>query len=139
MPAKDKTPNSPIDAYKAIIDQLVSETSHGVSEKLVAEKCIWTKSPGEDAANAFVGRLSTEDRHILARMLHYERTGAIHDVLAVLTWWTSCAGVGLTFQGEPMPVELSGMGMHGDYVGRLDDWEWPQGDDFDGPPSPISP
>jgi hypothetical protein len=24
-----------------------------------------------------------------------------------------------------MPVDLSGMGLHGDYIGRRDDWEWP--------------
>jgi hypothetical protein len=30
-------PTRPIDVYKAIIDQLVSETSHGLSERLLAE------------------------------------------------------------------------------------------------------
>jgi len=49
----------------------------------------------------------------------------MHDVLAVLTWWTNCQDVALTFRGEAMPVEQSGMGLHGDYIGRLDGWEWP--------------
>lgn len=40
-------------------------------------------------------------------------------------WWITARDVGLTFRGEPMPVELSGMGLLGDYVGRRDGWEWP--------------
>ena len=59
-------------------------------------------------------------------MVHDERTSAIHDVLADLTWWITTRRVGLTFNGQPMPVELSGMGLHGDYVGRLNGWEWPE-------------
>jgi hypothetical protein len=29
------------------------------------------------------------------------------------------------FQGGPMPVELSGMGFHGDFVGCRQGWERP--------------
>jgi hypothetical protein len=46
-------------------------------------------------------------------------------VLAVLTWWMSSEGLAFTFQGEPMPVELSGMGLQGDFVARRQGWEWP--------------
>lgn len=124
MPEDQQFPR-PIDTYMAIIDQLVSETSHGVSERLVAEDGIWSRAPREDAANEFVRSLSTDQRRMLARMLHKERTGAIHDVLALLTWWILTQDVALTFRGEPMPTDLSGMGLHGDYVGRLADWQWP--------------
>lgn len=117
--------SQPVDAYKTIIDQLVAETSHGVSESLVTEERIFSKSASEGAANAFVQSLSAEDRATLVKMLHTERTSAIHDVLSVLSWWTQAGGVGLTYQGEPMPTDLSGMGMHGDYVGRRFDWDWP--------------
>jgi hypothetical protein len=69
--------------------------------------------------------LTTEERSLLIQMLTHERAGAIHDVLAAITWWIDCRDVGLTYRGEPMPVQLSGMGLHGDYVGRRDGWEWP--------------
>jgi hypothetical protein len=127
MPPKRKPePTTPADAYKAIIDQLVNETSHGLSERLVRGSGIYSKAPSEEAANAFVRSLTPEQRNLLADMLRHERTGAIHDVLAVLSWWLSCGGVGLTFHGQPMPFELSDMGLHGDYVGRLDGWQWPK-------------
>lgn len=58
-------------------------------------------------------------------MLQEERDGAIHDVLAGLTWWIDCQEVGFTFRGESMPVDLSGMGLHGDYIGRREGWDWP--------------
>jgi hypothetical protein len=66
-------------------------------------------------------------------MIHTERIGAIHDVLAVLSWWVAARKVGFSFRGESMPVELNGMGLHGDYIGRLDGWEWPK----DGDPGPL--
>jgi hypothetical protein len=122
---EDQQFSRPIDADKVIILQLVTKTSHGVSERLVAEHGIWSKSPHEDAANDFIRSLSTEQRRMLARMLHDERRSAIHDVLALLTWWILTRDVGLTFRGEPMPTELSGIGLNGDYIGRLADWEWP--------------
>ena len=56
-------------------------------------------------------------------MLNDERMGAIHDALAVLTWWISSQGLGLTFLGESMPVEWSGAGLHGGYIGRRHGWE----------------
>ena len=49
-----------------------------------------------------------------------------------LTWWISSQGLGLTFWGESMPVELSGAGLHGDYISRRDGWEWPNDGDLAG-------
>lgn len=122
---EERRPARPIEAYKAIIDQLVTETSHGVNERLVREQGIFRGARDEPGVHSFVESLTTEQRSTLAQMLYAERTAAIHDVLAVFTWWIVTREVGLTFRGEAMPVELSGMGLHGDYIGRLDDWEWP--------------
>ncbi|HWX92248.1 MAG TPA: DUF6547 family protein [Terriglobales bacterium] len=124
----DRQPSRPIDAYKQIIDQLVTETSHGVREKAVVRETAFPDLSDDRVFNPFIKSLSTGQRQMLAQMLHAERVAAIHDALAVLTWWVLARGVGLTFRGEPMPVELSGAGLHGDYIGRLDDWQWPKDD-----------
>jgi hypothetical protein len=121
-------PTTPIDAYKAIIDQLVDEVRVFGSAPHVAEQSLFSKAPAHARFNDFIHKLSQEDRVLLSEMLQEERDGAIHDVLAALTWWVTTRKVGLTFDGEPMPVELSGMGLHGDYVGRRDGWEWPSSD-----------
>jgi uncharacterized protein DUF6547 len=118
------TPATPLDAYKAIIDQLVNETRLSGPGSRVTERGIFSNAPAHQEYNAFIQSLSPEHRVVLARMLSESRDGAIHDVLAALTWWMTTRDVGLTFRGEPMPIELSGMGLHGDYVGRRDGWEW---------------
>jgi hypothetical protein len=119
-------PSTPRDVYKAIIDQLVSETRAAGSSSRVAEKGIYSNAPDDQPYNVFIRSLSPEQRALLARMLLEERDGAIHDVLAALTWWMTARDVGFTFRGEPMPIELSGEGLHGDYIGRRDGWNWPK-------------
>jgi hypothetical protein len=120
------TPATPSDAYKSMIDQLVSETRLYGSGLLVAERGVFSNAPDHREYNAFIQSLSPEQRTLLGRMLSEERDSAIHDVLASLTWWMTARDVGLTYRGEQMPIELSGMGLHGDYVGRRDGWEWPK-------------
>jgi hypothetical protein len=118
-------PDTSIDAYKGIIDQLVDEVRLSGSSRHVAERSFFSKAPAHARFNESIRKLSPEDRAFLSEMLQEERDGAIHDVLAALTWWITARDVGLTFRGEPMPVELSGMGLQGDYIGRRDGWNWP--------------
>jgi hypothetical protein len=124
MPTNSE-PATPIAAYKAIIDQLVEETTSGVHERLLRIAGRYSNAPADDTANEFVASLSRQQRELLATQ---ERVGAIHDALAALNWWLLCREVGVTFRGAPMPFELSGQGLHGDYIGRLDGWEWPSTD-----------
>lgn len=86
----------------------------------------YSNDPNEAELDAFARALTPKQRKLLSRMLLQERDDTIHDVLALLTWWIRIRDVGLSFRGEPMPVELSGMGLHGDYVGRREGWEWPE-------------
>lgn len=118
------TPMKPVEVYKHIIDQLVERTP-SLGARLVREEGSYSKAPAFHHTNDLVRALTTEQRAILAEMLTHERESAIHDVLAALTWWIDCREVGLTYQGKPMPTQLSEMGLHGDYIGRRDDWEWP--------------
>jgi uncharacterized protein DUF6547 len=115
----------PIDVYQAIIDELVNETTRSVKQKLVTERGFFLETSDHAVFNELVQSLTPEKRKLLGDMLVDERRDAIHDVLAVLTWWMSSGGLAFTFEGKPMPVELSGMGLHGDFVGRLQGWDWP--------------
>jgi Family of unknown function (DUF6547) len=94
----ERHPSRPIDAYKEIIDQLVAETSHGVTEKLVVREGGFLETSDDRVFNPFLKALSTEQRQTLAQMLHAERIAAIHDVLAVLTWWMEAREAGFTFR-----------------------------------------
>jgi hypothetical protein len=122
--SQERNPSSPVAAYKEIIDRLASETSHGVSERLVVEQGKFGIAQNDETFNSFVQSLSFEHRRLLAKMLHAERISAIGDVLAVLEWWVMARDVGFTFRGQPMPVRFA-EGLLGEYIGRLDDWQWP--------------
>jgi len=123
----EQRPSRPSDANKEIIDQLVTETSHGVNERLVVREGGFSETSDSRIFNPFLNALSNEQRQMLAQMLHAVRISAIHDVLADLTWWVDAGGVGFTFRGEPMSVGIEG-GLHLDYIGRLNGWKWPKDD-----------
>lgn len=116
-------PATPADAYKAIIDELVTGTRLGGSGSRLARG--GQLRGGERRYKPLIDRLSESERDLLVRMLRDERNETIHDVLALLTWWIDCGGVEWSFRGQPMPVDQSGTGLHGDYVGRCNGWEWP--------------
>jgi hypothetical protein len=112
-------------AYKALIDGFVEQAREYGHASHVQTKQIFSKAPAHRRFNTFVRTLSSEQRALLAEMLREERRGAIHDLLAQMSWWIQCKGLALTLDKTPMPQDLSGMGMHGDFVGRMDDWQWP--------------
>lgn len=120
-----REPQTALETYKAIIDEFVNKTRRYGSSSHVAESGFFSKAPAHEKFNMFIKALSPSQRQLLSEMLQEERDGAIHDLLAALSWWIDCQDVGFTYQGKPMPIDLSGMGLHGDYIGRRDGWEWP--------------
>ncbi len=120
-----REPQPALEIYKAIIDEFVNKIRRYGSSSHVAESGFFSKAPAHGKFNAFIKALSSSQRQLLSEMLQEERDGAIHDLLAALSWWIGCQDVGFTYQGKPMPIDLSGMGLHGDYIGRRDGWEWP--------------
>jgi len=112
------------DIYKKFIDDLV-EDEINVSAKLIEEQGIYAKDDELHSLNDFVSRLNEVDRDILIKMLKEERKNVTHDILATLTWLIDCYDVTICHKGKEMPVQLSGMGLHGDYIGRIQGWEWP--------------
>ena len=115
-------------AYRALIDGFVEQARDFGAAYQVRTNRIFSKAPDHRRFNTFIRTLSSGQRELLADMLRAERRGAIHDVLAQVSWWVECEGLGFTLKKTPMPVGLSGEGLHGDFVGRLDDWAWPKED-----------
>ena len=95
------------------------ESTTWPSRVSVIEKGVSLETSDDALYNPFLKSLTADQRKMLARMIHQERINGIHDVLALLTWWITVRGLGFTFRSEAMPVDLSGMGLHGDYIGRL--------------------
>jgi hypothetical protein len=80
-------PSTPAAAYQAIIDQLVEETRLSSVFAVRAEKnSPFPVESGKAEFNELIGSLSERQRLLLSSVLLDERHGAMHDVLAVLSW-----------------------------------------------------
>lgn len=112
-------------AYRSLIDAAVEQAQDANLATRIEKERIYSKAPAHRVFNAFIRSLSAEQRKLLAEMLRYERQAAIHDLFAHWSWWIASKGLGFSLDGKPMPVDLSGEGLHGDFVGRLADWDWP--------------
>ncbi|MHC4875461.1 MAG: DUF6547 family protein [Planctomycetota bacterium] len=124
MPAD--LPQSPRKAYQRIIDELVEGTPGVTAQRITKGDSI--PAVDDDDARDFttqVESLSQTQREVLARLCDSQRHGGIHDALAVLSWWIDCADVSFHYRNAEMPVDQSGMGLHGDFVGRSQGWQWP--------------
>ncbi|MDT3487659.1 DUF6547 family protein [Stenotrophomonas maltophilia] len=119
------TSRTSAEAYQTIIDDLVR-----CSEGCVSAQRLEKTPPlvGEQAVAALSYSLTDDQRKRVAEALRSERSAAIHDALVILAEWIDCRGLTLHLDGEVMPVDLSGMGLHGDFVGRATGWEWPESD-----------
>ena len=119
-------PKTALDAYKSFIDELVSCAKERGGGPRLAElgNLILESKADEKAFKKLFSQLSSSQRDLLVRVLQNERQGAIHDVLAALTWQIDCNGFALTFHGEPMQY-IEG-GLHYDFIGRASGkWDWP--------------
>ncbi|QQR87979.1 MAG: hypothetical protein IPJ76_07130 [Flavobacteriales bacterium] len=71
--------------------------------------------PEQHEINLLLGRLSISDREIIARMLADEFVGGVFETLKALE----------TFGIDPFNEGYEGSA-YNDFIGRLDDWEWPE-------------
>ncbi len=111
--------------YRELIDRLVSDCRAGQGQ-VGANKVrrgVWNVNasaeflPDQHAVNEFLTDLSAEHRELVAHMLADQYVGGIHAVLVAL------------YEAEVPPFDkgYEGDPFH-DFVGRLDDWDWPIGD-----------
>jgi len=110
-------------AYREMIDGLVQMCKHGQGQ-IGAERVragVWNQSatqdfiPDQHAINLLLKRLTAKDREIIAGMLAQEVVTGVFETLKILE----------EFQIEPFKEGYEGS-PYNDFVGRLDDWSWPE-------------
>jgi hypothetical protein len=134
--ADPEIPTDPIEVYKRIIDDCVERAKDVGANRIRSGNSFVPQDPAAPE-NVLIQSLAADQRETLARMLDGARVGGMHDLLSDLTWWIEAQGLRLTYRGQSVPVDFSGMGLHGDLIGRLmqeDRWEWPEK-----APSPLAP
>ena len=116
------TPKKPRN-YREMIDELVRMCKHGqgqIGARRVREG-VWNKSarqdfiPEQHEINLLLKRLSAADREILAGMLAESVETGVFETLKVLE----------QFEIEPFKDGYEGS-PYNDFIGRLDDWSWPE-------------
>ncbi len=108
--------------YRQAIDRLVDECRDGQGQigPVRARNGIWNESarsdflPDQYRINELLGELSKSQRETLAGMLEDQFSRGVFETLKVLE------DLGI----EPFLEGYEGSPYH-DFVGRLDDWQWP--------------
>lgn len=110
-------------AYRALIDHLVDTCRNGSGQ--IGPECvkagIWDERaspdlrPANHTINRFLSRMSGADREILARLLAKEFEHGVFETLKALEQF-EIAPFESGYEGSP----------YNDFVGRLDNWEWPK-------------
>jgi hypothetical protein len=113
--------------YRDVVDRLVRSCRQGQGQ-IAANRVrsgVWNPNadtmrddmPDQAAMNALLRRLEADDREVLAQFLAQQFVGGVHETLVVLHE----AGI------APFDDGYEGTPFH-DFVGRLDDWPWPDDD-----------
>lgn len=111
------------ETYRQAIDRLVAECRDGQGQigPIRARKGIWNENarsdflPDQHKINELLSDLSDSQREILAGMLEDQFSRGVFESLKVLE----------DLKIEPFLDGYEGSPYH-DFVGRLDDWEWPE-------------
>jgi hypothetical protein len=110
-------------AYRAFIDEMVSVCRNGQGQigARRAREGIWNRSatpdflPEQNAINVFLARLDASEREVIAGMLADEVVTGVFETLKALEH----------FQIAPFEDGYEGSAFE-DFIGRLNDWNWPE-------------
>jgi hypothetical protein len=108
--------------YRDVIDALVSMCRSGQGQigARRAREGVWNRNATADylqdqhEINELLSRMSATDREALAKMLAWEVVTGVFETLKVLE----------QFQVPPFEDGYEGTPFN-DFIGRLNDWEWP--------------
>ena len=110
--------------YKNLIDELVKMSRSCVA----ANRIIKGEVKGvetETGINDVLDKLDEKEREILAQYVLNAYHSGIYDTLEQLEWLRVCKNMVITVEGEILPTgEYEGIPC--DYIGRREDWEWPE-------------
>jgi hypothetical protein len=109
--------------YRDVIDALVDmcKNVQGQVGPDRARRGLWNQNatsefiPDQHEINLFLARLSPKDRETLAAMLEHQVEVGVHQTLAIL----GDHGI------EPFVEGYEGAA-YNDFVGRMQEWEWPE-------------
>ena len=106
--------------YKDFIDELVDMSRRCAHEGRIRIG----HDPWNNAMNAILEKLDDRERTVLANYVLDAYHSAIHDTLFRLEEMRWNLDMTITADGALLPIG-DYEGIHCDYIGRREDWEWP--------------
>ena len=112
-----------IQKYREFVDGLVGRRE-GALPKWIRSKG-WPKLPENDALNAFLSKLTDDERDLVVRIAREARDGGIHDALAFLQEAIDHKKLRLVVDGVELPVSPYVTELFWDWTARVGGQEWP--------------
>jgi hypothetical protein len=109
--------------HKEFVGRFVERTPSAQADAVLKEG-LFSNAKAKRHLNAFVAKLSSKDRKMLAEMLRDERRSAFHDALVILNEALDLDGFSLNREGKDIRREAFGLTLFQEYIMALDD---PQG------------
>ena len=110
--------------YRDFVDGLVKRRE-GVLPGRIREKG-WPQLPENEKINAFLSRLTPEEREIVAQIAREARDGGIHDTLAYMQEQMDLKNLRLAMDGSELPVSPYDTEIFWDWVARANGGAWPK-------------
>ncbi|WP_437877894.1 DUF6547 family protein [Sorangium sp. So ce513] len=114
---------SGIEKYREFVDELV-ERREGVLPEWILGKG-WPPLPENEQINAFLSRLTADEKEIVARIAREARDDGIHDTLVFLQEQMDLKNLRLIMDGVELPVSPFDTEIFWDWVARADGAPWP--------------
>ena len=109
--------------YKKMIDNLVDMTRNNVSSRWLLARAV-NEDENTFGINRLLAKLSDEECQLLANYVESSYLDGVFTTLHQLEWLRCCEGLEMTTKAGTIPIgEYEGL--PNDYIGRYNDWEWP--------------
>lgn len=112
-----------LERYQELIDELVKRRE-GVLPVWIREKG-WPRLPENETVNAFLSKLTSDEKDVVVQMVREARDSGIHDVLVLMQELMDRNGLRLFIDGEELPVSPHGTEIFWDWTSRADGAPWP--------------
>jgi len=119
--------NTPIELYKAVIDDLLTWPRTSVMARHVRGWRDGTPKPYELSPefNDIMAKFTSEQRHLIATMLQESHESGMFAVLAYVTDEINLRGLRLSREGIVFPAEPFGSTLYEDWIWRREGGSWP--------------
>jgi hypothetical protein len=121
-------PRSAREAYRAILAQLAEASDASITARALKSGRLFLPGSYHAKFNELISSLDDQQRSMLAELFVDERTSAVFDALALLSWWVECNNVRIAFKGKRLPIGEDGQGMHEAFLDFRPPFELPADD-----------